>query len=585
MVKQNIGVQNAPTGSAGGNSLPAANGQQTPNHDFLVRGVDLGGQEQKPPIILQMNDDDFPTLFLQDLSSAGEPLISSTIAITGSTLFQPVQRIVHLALVKLSCNDLGFPRVDPTRVLSAGLVVRRVFRRSGVNGGAAFEDQNTLSAWVRSPSGQLQWVRLRPDQEDLDPNPLQRPQLWSGQAELDRQIAALTLSAAFAESTTPAFAAPPAICAALNRTVFYAVIPTASSEVSNNQSTLPPEFDRTALISSLPALLRSSQNSNHPGTPLPAPTVDYRWMTDDFLNAVYPPAPAGAPSASNPTPLPLPRPEVSQFQGFTTALRMLHSVFGAFDGSMEGNKILEILDQHKVTFGQSPDSTTQFMGQFYQAAKIALLDYNAYPNSSPTSALTLTMPTAWDSLDDNDQTMLVNALLGALTPRSQNLLGPQGRFQDTSPARHYRLRLFFRLKSKTPGCPPELVWSQYSEPFRIAPWYEGGQRSHPPVPIPDPTSDFVKNAKPNCAFQVPGSLMGAMQGTTLSGLMKGDRGGSGLSLGWICGFNIPLITICAFFVLNIFLGLLNIIFFWLPFIKICIPFPTPSPSSGDEGTT
>ena len=34
-----------------------------------------------------------------------------------------------------------------------------------------------------------------------------------------------------------------------------------------------------------------------------------------------------------------------------------------------------------------------------------------------------------------------------------------------------------------------------------------------------------------------------------------------------------LITICAFIVLNIFLSLLNIIFFWLPFVKICVPFP------------
>ena len=55
-----------------------------------------------------------------------------------------------------------------------------------------------------------------------------------------------------------------------------------------------------------------------------------------------------------------------------------------------------------------------------------------------------------------------------------------------------------------------------------------------------------------------------------------------LSLNWICGFSIPLITICAFFVLNIFLILLNIVFFWLPFIKICIPFPIPVPSTSED---
>jgi hypothetical protein len=160
------------------------------------------------------------------------------------------------------------------------------------------------------------------------------------------------------------------------------------------------------------------------------------------------------------------------------------------------------------------------------------------------------------------------------------MITPQGRFQDSS--RQYRLRMFFRIKGETPACPAELVWSNYSEPFRIAAWYESSERPHPPVPLPDPTKDFIKNAKPNCSFLVPKGLMGALQGTSMSGLMDGGGGGPALKLDWICGFNIPLITICAFFVLNIFLMLLNIVFFWLPFIKICVPFPMPSSASGDS---
>jgi hypothetical protein len=46
-----------------------------------------------------------------------------------------------------------------------------------------------------------------------------------------------------------------------------------------------------------------------------------------------------------------------------------------------------------------------------------------------------------------------------------------------------------------------------------------------------------------------------------------------MGLTWICGFNIPAITICAFLVLNIFLTLFNLVFGWLFFIKICVPFP------------
>jgi hypothetical protein len=545
------------------------------NHDILVSGVDLDGTEQKPPVILQMNDDDFPGRFLQDLASPGQPQISSAKVPDGSTLFQPVQRMLNVAMVELNCNSLGYPRVDPTRVLSAGLVIRRVQRRRGINGGPAYDDPHTVSAWMRSPEGKFNWVGLQPRQEDLDPDPAQRPQITSGQPALDIQLAALSLATACTESTTPAFAAPPATCAMLGRTIFYAVIPTASNEVSDTPPRLPPQLDRNKLIQSLPALLRSS---SAPPTPAKGLSVDYRWMSDDFLNALYPPA---APSATNPAPS-RPNQQVADFQTFTTALRMLHSIFGAFDGTLAGTNILAILNEHNVTFGTSPNTTTQRMGDFYAGAKKALLDYNAYPNPSPQSPSTVTMPDSWDALTDPDQTKLVDALIAALTPRSQTYLAPQGRFHDANPPRQYRLRLFYRIKSDIPGCPPELVWSQYSKVFQIASWYETGQRTHPPVPLPDPTLQYMQNAKPNCSFQVPGNLMGAMQNTSLSGLMNGGGGGGGLGLNWICGFNIPLITICAFFVLNIFLSLLNIIFFWLPFIKICIPFPLASPSAPDD---
>lgn len=544
-------------------------------NEILVRGVDLSGAEQKPPVILQMHDDDFPARFLQDLASPGQaPISSAAVVNTGAQpLFQPVQRMVTVAMVDLCCTGLGNPRIDPTKVLSAGLVIRRVFRAQGHHAGTTREDYSTLSGWMRSATGQHQWVKLSANQELHDPDPAQRPQLKSGQPDLDRQLTALYLSTAQAEVTSPAFAAPPATCAALGRTVFYAVIPTASSEVSDTQPKQPPLIDQAGLRASLPALLRSSQHTSKPSTPTPPPVVDYRWMSDEFLSIVYPPTL----SSSNPPSAPEPNPNVALFQGFTTALRMLHTVFGAFEGTAEGNAILDLLNQHNVTFS---DNTTQPMGEFYQSAKTALLDFNAYSNPSANPP-TLQMPAFWDSLNDNDQSKLVAALNSALTPRSQNLLAPQGRFQDST--RHYKLRMFFRIKSDTPSCPPKIVWSQYSEPFQIAPWHATGLRAHPPIPLPDPTSDFVKNAKPNCAFQVPGNLMSAMQGSSLSGLMSGGGGGNGLSLDWICGFNIPLITICAFFVLNIFLSLLNIVFFWLPFIKICIPLPVPSPSSPDEG--
>lgn len=548
-------------------------------HDILVQGVGMDGATQTPPVILQMHDDDFPARFLTDLAASGQSPISSTISVDQlqppqcpPVLFQPVQRMVHLAMVELNCQSVGSPRVDPKRVLSAGLVIRKVNVKTSGCGPTA--TTNSVSAWMRLPNGQYRWVPLTPQQQCLDPDPTKRPQLYSGQAELDRQLAAITLATANAEAFTPAFVAQPSICAALGRTVAYALIPTASSEVSDASSPsapnpAPPTYDTTALVSTLPALLK---RGSHHLAPLSGTTVDYRWMSDDFLQQQYPNDKAS----------------VTQFQNFSTALRMLSSAFGAFDGSQGGQAVLTLLNNYNVynvtinNPSSSPPASSfssMGMGDFYEAANTALLAYSGYPNAAdpPPAPTTITMPTAWDPFKQQDQDDLVNALVAALGPRAQQTLTPQGRYQNRNC--QYQLRLFFRIKGETSACPPELVWSAYSEPFRIAAWYESGDRPHPPVPLPDPTGDFMKNAKPNCSFHVPGALMGAMQGTTMSGLMSGGGGGPALSLDWICGFNIPLITICAFFVLNIFLSLLNIVFFWMAFIKICIPFPV---SAGED---
>ena len=59
---------------------------------------------------------------------------------------------------------------------------------------------------------------------------------------------------------------------------------------------------------------------------------------------------------------------------------------------------------------------------------------------------------------------------------------------------------------------------------------------------------------------------------TLKKALDGELGdGEPLDLGMICSFSIPIITICALIVLIIFVILLNIVFWWLPFFRICFP--------------
>jgi hypothetical protein len=47
----------------------------------------------------------------------------------------------------------------------------------------------------------------------------------------------------------------------------------------------------------------------------------------------------------------------------------------------------------------------------------------------------------------------------------------------------------------------------------------------------------------------------------------------GLGIQWICSFSLPVVTLIAMILLMIMVTLLNIIFFWLPWVRICLPFP------------
>jgi hypothetical protein len=505
-------------------------------HTVTIQGMGLNGVVQSKPVLLQMNDDDFPAAFLRDLKSG--KALSSAHAVSGQpTLYQPVARVTHVAVVQLACESPGFPRLDPKRVVSAGLVIRRV----PLSGGAPA----AAWSWMRNANGQFAWVQRDVTRADDDPDPAMRPQTRSGQPALDRLLAGQSLAGAMSESTTPAFVAAPEVCDAVGRTVVYALIPTASSEANTQQAPSAAQVDSTTLVQLLPNLLKAGSHSS----PQAGKTVDYRYMSDDFARANSAP----------------------DFLIFSAALRMLYSAFGAFEGSPDGQKLITALNRYTVTVKSGSATAAKPMGAFFKDAAEKLIDYD--PSSGPTPQLT--MPQAWQILTNQDQADLLNVMLPILQRRATRSSAPEGRFQDAT--RLYRLRLFFRIKGEHPECPPAVVWSGFSDPFRIAAWYESAGRAVAPVPLPDPFDrNVLKNAKPNAAFAVPDSLMNAMNSASLKALSDGSGpSGGGIGVVWICSFSIPLITICAFFVLNIFLQLLNIVFFWLAFIKICIPLPLP----------
>ncbi len=66
--------------------------------------------------------------------------------------------------------------------------------------------------------------------------------------------------------------------------------------------------------------------------------------------------------------------------------------------------------------------------------------------------------------------------------------------------------------------------------------------------------------------------MQRFQGKKASDVEDGDLNSEGgFNLGMICSLSIPIITIVAMMLLLIFVFVLNIVFFWIPLFKICLP--------------
>jgi hypothetical protein len=187
------------------------------------------------------------------------------------------------------------------------------------------------------------------------------------------------------------------------------------------------------------------------------------------------------------------------------------------------------------------------------------------------------LPRQWGLITAEQQRRIVALTRTQLLQRLGELTASEERFEDSD--RQYQVRAFVRLR-RDDGCPPKIIWSDYSNPFTIAPWYTNTNAPPLRIDLPDVLDPkALQNLRPNVAFRVPPRLFNLLRNDPKDLLKGDDKSGSGLGLSWICGFNIPIITLCAFIVLNLFLQLFNLIFWWIFIIKICIPFPIKKSNS------
>lgn len=146
---------------------------------------------------------------------------------------------------------------------------------------------------------------------------------------------------------------------------------------------------------------------------------------------------------------------------------------------------------------------------------------------------------------------------------------------NTSAASWFVIRCVFERPHCGPLQPP--VVSGPSSVFELAGYFDPDAPARPiriSLPIDTSFAGLRKFSK-NVTFLISDKLQQQIQcATDAQKILKGDGVCSNqLTLGSICTFSIPIITICALLLLLVFVILLNIIFFWQPLFKICFPLP------------
>ena len=148
-----------------------------------------------------------------------------------------------------------------------------------------------------------------------------------------------------------------------------------------------------------------------------------------------------------------------------------------------------------------------------------------------------------------------------------------------------------RLAYERPDCAPfhGTVVSAATRPFQMAGFFDSDAPGRPiriglPIDIsPAGLRKFDKNA----VFMMSDMLCGQVDRFKGLGLVDivlsvlpwpfhkplsvPDKGSC--ETGMMCSMSIPIITICTLILLTIIVSLLQIIFFWLPFFKVCFPLP------------
>jgi hypothetical protein len=440
-------------------------------------------------------------------------------------LYQPVHGHFNLVLATLVCRVPGLPdhRVDAGQGDEVGFVIRRLHK------------DGRQMAWVAKGAAARAWLPLAPKLEDV--------------------------SLAAGEEVFPMFPAP-ATDGDRTRRLWAGVIPTTSRDTFVATRAIVPD-----------AFPESGQDFSTNDVRDPsAEYLELKGRVVEGLRMLNGLSPALASSASERVV------EASRFflldlgDLLQTHLRwvwdatsrpsrhharalydLIHEPRASLGGALRPLMVSAIAERARIDGDATdpPDLSANVRDPSYTAAALASTLDAAYaegPPPAPASTFGASAPAP---------------------PRGPTL----PRFEDGE-ARYVVLCVYRRTRCRPPH--PDIVGTPSSE-FTIATVFDLDAPARPiRIALPVDTSlKGLRKLRKNVAFLLSDQLRKQVgQATDLQKLLDGEApAGENFSLGEICSFSIPIITLCAFIILMIFMILLNFVFWWLPLLKFCFPIP------------
>lgn len=533
-----------------------------PHHPVALRGP-LSQRPGAPALLADVEAEDFVAALAAGLKQTAWPrfgwpatLPFAQVAALGAprALYQPIHRRFNLVLLDTHCEVFGTPRLDPRKIESSGFVVRRWVGPAvkGQPDAPTLNQPAHWQAWQEVDGLPVGWRGFADARQfDADPDPTRRALPRTGNAAVDLALAARQVAQA-AEAVQRLYPLPPDVAEHARRTLLYGLVPTSEARHTVRAAAVDytavhaPGADRDDYLAHLSPYLRRTGSARV--LPDARGTFHEGWLQDEKV--LDPDQDVSDPSLLH-----------AQFTAFVRQLALEFDV-----GGSRGEALLVLLNEIPIVWIDKLPLLTlrreEGAANFLRGCARVVRENAAPP---------IEIPDEFGPVPEGWLERFTDATLAVVQARSAEARTLEGRADDEQAL--YAIRAFVRVKGEA-GCPPRLVWSEMTPLYRVAPWYASTGAPQARIALPALDAASLRAMKPNVAFDLPPSLASLLARNSPKQLLGGGaKAGSDVGIGWLCSFSIPIITICAFIALNVILSLLDFVFRWMPFVKICLPVP------------